>query len=116
MAGQVIGDSGAVLRRRIAPRQRIVAEAVPAGDSRVMMMADSAFAALASEGSSAAAAPSDTVTLPPAQWRVLDSAHAKRNRAEYEGDVDVDEALVVAVIRIGREIEIRIKLLPFPTV
>ena len=34
-------------------------------------------------------------------WRVLDQAHNKRNLAEYEGDIDVDEQLVEALIRVG---------------
>ena len=38
----------------------------------------------------------DTLQIPAAQWRVLDSAHAKRNRAEYEGDVDLDIATIRA--------------------
>jgi hypothetical protein len=41
-----------------------------------------------------------TLGLEAAQWRVLDQAHRKRNLAEYEGDLDVDEALVEALIRI----------------
>ena len=32
-----------------------------------------------------------TIDLPPEQWRVLDQAHRKRNLAEYEGEMDVDE-------------------------
>ncbi len=44
----------------------------------------------------------DTVNLPPEQWRVLDQAHSKRNRAEYEGDLELDEKLVEAIVRIGR--------------
>lgn len=40
-----------------------------------------------------------TLALPAAQWRVLDQAHRKRNLAEYEGDLEVDEALVEALIR-----------------
>lgn len=40
-----------------------------------------------------------TIGLEKAQWRVLDQAHNKRNLAEYEGDVDVDNALVDALIR-----------------
>ena len=32
-----------------------------------------------------------TLDLPNEQWRVLDQAHRKRNIAEYEGDIDVDE-------------------------
>lgn len=56
-----------------------------------------------------------TVTLPSAQWRVLDEAHKKRNLAEYEGDVDLDGALVTAVIRVAREVEARVLALgPVP--
>lgn len=40
-----------------------------------------------------------TLALDAAQWRILDQAHRKRNLAEYEGEMDVDEALVTAVIR-----------------
>jgi hypothetical protein len=40
-----------------------------------------------------------TLGLEATQWRVLDQAHRKRNLAEYEGDLDVDEALVEALIR-----------------
>jgi len=42
-----------------------------------------------------------TLGLDAAQWRVLDQAHRKRNLAEYEGDLDVDEALVKALIRVA---------------
>ena len=56
-----------------------------------------------------------TVGLPSAQWRVLDDAHKKRNLAEYEGDVDLDSALVAAVIRVAREVEARVRALgPLP--
>ncbi|MCY1379035.1 hypothetical protein D9M68_951880 [compost metagenome] len=34
------------------------------------------------------------------QWRVLDSAHQKRNLAEYEGYLEVDEALVDALCEV----------------
>jgi hypothetical protein len=40
-----------------------------------------------------------TLGLEATQWRVLDQAHRKRNLAEYEGDLDVDEALVDALVR-----------------
>ena len=49
-----------------------------------------------------------TVGLANAEWRVLDSAHKKRNLTEYEGSSDVDDALVQAVIRIAREVEKRV--------
>ena len=45
-----------------------------------------------------------TLELPNEQWRVLDEAHRKRNIAEYEGDVDVDEQLVEAIIGVTDEV------------
>jgi hypothetical protein len=55
-----------------------------------------------------------TLELPNDQWRVLDQAHRKRNLAEYEGDVDVDVALVEAVLRVNHEMERRIADLDHP--
>lgn len=49
-----------------------------------------------------------TIDLPSAQWRVLDQAHRKRNLAEYEGDMDVDEQLVAALLRVAREVAKRV--------
>jgi hypothetical protein len=49
-----------------------------------------------------------TVDLPEQSWRVLDQAHRKRNLAEYEGDTEVDLALVEAMIRVAGEIERRL--------
>ena len=49
-----------------------------------------------------------TLELPNEQWRVLDQAHRKRNIAEYEGDVDVDEQLVAALIRVTDEVAERL--------
>lgn len=43
-----------------------------------------------------------TLLLEATQWRVLNQAHNKRNLAEYEGDLDVDDALVQALIRVAR--------------
>ena len=42
-----------------------------------------------------------TLNLASDQWRVLDQAHRKRNLAEYEGDIDVDDQLVDALIRVA---------------
>ena len=53
----------------------------------------------------------DTLQLPPSLWRVLDQAHARRNRAEYEGDEDLEETFVASVIRVVREIEKRVTAL-----
>ena len=50
-----------------------------------------------------------TIDLPNEQWRVLDQAHRKRNLAEYEGEVAVDEQLIAALLRVAREIEKRLK-------
>jgi hypothetical protein len=55
-----------------------------------------------------------TIGLPDEQWRVLDHAHRKRNLAEYEGETDVDEQLVEAVLRVAREVQRRLTDLPFP--
>jgi hypothetical protein len=55
-----------------------------------------------------------TVKLPPAEWRVLDQAHRKRNVAEYEGYLDVDQSLVEALIRVAQEVASRIVTLGPP--
>lgn len=52
-----------------------------------------------------------TVGLEKAQWRVLDQAHNKRNLAEYEGDLDVDDALVEALIRVAQVVAERVTTL-----
>lgn len=49
-----------------------------------------------------------TIDLPNEQWRVLDQAHRKRNLAEYEGEMDVDEQLVEAMLRVARDVEQRV--------
>ena len=50
-----------------------------------------------------------TLDLPSEQWRILDDAHRKRNLAEYEGDVDIDEQLVAAAVRVAREVATRLQ-------
>lgn len=52
-----------------------------------------------------------TIDLSREQLRVLDQAHRKRNLMEYEGDQDVDEQLVGALVRVAREIEARVTAL-----
>ncbi len=42
-----------------------------------------------------------TLSVEPEQWRVLDQAHRKRNLSEYEGDIDVDDELLEALIRVA---------------
>jgi hypothetical protein len=56
-----------------------------------------------------------TIGLSTAEWRVLDTAHKKRNLTEYEGTSDIDEALVSAVVRVALEVETRVRALgPVP--
>ena len=43
--------------------------------------------------------------------RVLDKAHQQRNLGEYEGQLDVDAALIEALIRVASEVESRVKAL-----
>lgn len=58
-----------------------------------------------------------TLALPNEQWRVLDQAHSKRNRAEYEGHLDADTKLLESLIRVAREVETRVLALgPVPKV
>ena len=52
-----------------------------------------------------------TIDLRPVQWRVLDQAHRKRNLAEYEGDTEIDEQLVAALVRVAREVAKRVNKL-----
>lgn len=49
-----------------------------------------------------------TLALPAEQWRVVDQAHRKRNAAEYEGELDIDEALLTALVRVAQEIRTRV--------
>jgi uncharacterized protein (UPF0332 family) len=57
-----------------------------------------------------------TIDLPNEQWRVLDQAHRKRNLAEYEGEMDVDQQLVEAMLRVAREVAKRAaKLIETPS-
>jgi hypothetical protein len=52
-----------------------------------------------------------TIELPAAQWRVLSVAHTRRNAAEYEGIVDVNEEFLAAVLRVTREVAARVEQL-----
>jgi hypothetical protein len=46
-----------------------------------------------------------TLGLGAEQWRVLDQAHRKRNLAEYEGQMEIDGALLEALIRVTSEVQ-----------
>jgi hypothetical protein len=53
-----------------------------------------------------------TLDLASEQWRVLDKAHRKRNLAEYEGDIDIDDQLLEALIRVADELAVRVQKNP----
>ena len=53
-----------------------------------------------------------TLGVGPEQWRVLDQAHRKRNLAEYEGDIDVDDQLLDALIRVAEMLAAKLRELP----
>lgn len=42
---------------------------------------------------------------------MLDQAHRKRNLAEYEGDVDIDEALLEALLRVTDIVSLKVNTL-----
>ena len=50
-----------------------------------------------------------SLDLPNEQWRVLDDAHRKRNIAEYEGGIDIDDGLLEALIRVADELDARVR-------
>lgn len=45
-----------------------------------------------------------TLDWPAHRWRVLDAAHQKRNLAEYEGYLDIEESLVAELIALVKEL------------
>ena len=53
-----------------------------------------------------------TLGLGPEVWRVLAKCHQRRNDAEYEGFVDVEERLVLDLIAAGRAVETALDALP----
>ena len=41
---------------------------------------------------------------PPARWRVLDAAHQKRNLAEYEGYLEVEEPTIAEMVALAAQL------------
>ena len=54
----------------------------------------------------------DTLGLGPEVWRVLSKSHDMRNRAEYEGAIQVEERLVIDLIDACRKVAGKVKQLP----
>jgi hypothetical protein len=50
-----------------------------------------------------------TLDLAAEHWRVLDQAHRQRNLAEYEGDIDIDDQLLEALIRVADQIADKVR-------
>jgi hypothetical protein len=45
-----------------------------------------------------------TLNWPAPRWRVLDAAHQKRNMAEYEGFLEIEEADIAALCVLAKEL------------
>jgi hypothetical protein len=50
-----------------------------------------------------------TVDLTPENWRILDLAHRKRNLVEYEGEFDIEDSLIEALLRVTEMIAGRLQ-------
>jgi len=53
-----------------------------------------------------------TLDLTPAEWRVFDACHNRRNLAEYEGHLDIDDALLADLVRLTGELQAKVAALP----
>jgi len=56
-----------------------------------------------------------TAGLAASEWRVLSKCHERRNLAEYEGLVDVDERLVSDLLRVAQSLLDAVSSLPPPS-
>lgn len=54
---------------------------------------------------------SHTIGWSASRWRVLDVAHQKRNLAEYEGFLDIEESMVVELIDLVQELIADVEML-----
>ena len=55
-----------------------------------------------------------TLGWPPARWRVLDTAHQRRNLAEYEGYLEVDEQAVADMLELVGQLINQVQALSTP--
>lgn len=53
-----------------------------------------------------------TLDLEPEHWRVLEEAHRKRNIAEYEGDIEVEEQFFESLLRVTNLVAERLARCP----
>jgi hypothetical protein len=52
-----------------------------------------------------------TLDWPPERWRVLDIAHQRRNLAEYEGYLEVDQKMIIEMAHVVRALIEQVELL-----
>ena len=52
-----------------------------------------------------------TLGWPANRWRVLDAAHQKRNLAEYEGYLDVEESTVTEMCELVQSLIVDVQML-----
>lgn len=55
-----------------------------------------------------------TLNAPPATWRLLAKCHQVRNQAEYEGQGNVDEPLLLGLIDAAGRLAAAVRPLPLP--
>ncbi len=55
-----------------------------------------------------------TISWEATQWRQLDSAHHKRNLAEYEGYLDVERSYVIGLIALVTQLLLEVRALVIP--
>ena len=53
-----------------------------------------------------------TLSLGPEVWRVLAKCHDVRNLGEYEGDLDIDERIVLDLIDACGKVSVKVEALP----
>lgn len=52
-----------------------------------------------------------TVNLPAEEWRIFDLCHNRRNLAEYEGHLEIEDGLLRDLLRLTQELLERVKAL-----
>lgn len=52
-----------------------------------------------------------TVNLPAEEWRIFDLCHNRRNLAEYEGHLEIEDGLLADLLRLTQDLFERVKAL-----
>lgn len=56
----------------------------------------------------------ETLDIPTATWRLLAKCHERRNLAEYEGTLAIDERLLIDLLAAVQELLLAVQALPHP--